>query len=171
MSHRGETLISSKLGTMNDNDLLQLFRNCADNIQRQTPLARDARKILTSINEIWQGRLANSRVGLYKADTPEIGILGTVGYHVGKSGEKPVKRQQMLDFVISEVLPFVGSLAYMHEWGLPLSPDRYRKLHRVLTVFRSGALSDDRLSEAVSDWTDDLDYLERTWHAKCRQSL
>lgn len=84
------------------------------------------------------------------------------------SGLKQNRRRELLDQVMSETLPFVGSPAYMFEWGQPLTRVRYRKLHRVLTVFRSGALHDERMETAVGHWTEDLEYIEKTWEPRVK---
>ena len=153
---------------MKDDALLQLWRNCMESVRESKPTAGRARELLLQINEIWKARLDASKSGLYKADSPEIGVLKAVGYQVGASGLRAEMRRRLLDQVMTEVLPFVGSPAYMHEWGLPGSRERYRKLHRVLTIFRSGAQHDPRMEIAEQHWAEDLDYIEKSWQRKVR---
>ena len=71
---------------MKDDALLQLWRNCMESVRESKPTAGRARELLLQINEIWKARLDASKSGLYKADSPEIGVLKAVGYQVGASG-------------------------------------------------------------------------------------
>ena len=151
------------LNQKDDNALLVMYQNCIRAIFENTKFAQQAKLQMVEICNIWECRLNSAKIGNYKADTPETGILKTVGYHVGNSGEKRARRQKILDFVMSSRLPPVGSPAYMLEWGEPYSKERYRKLHRVLTVFRSGGLHDARREEACRHWGEDLEYIESKW--------
>lgn len=89
--------------------------------------------------------------------------MKTAGYRVGSNGLSTQRRWALLDQVMGGVLPFVGSPAHMLEWGEPNSRVRYRKLHRVIAGFRTGAKSQDWLAKAFADWSEDLDYIEREW--------
>ena len=84
---------------------------------------------------------------------------------VGNEGEKPAIRQQMLDYIMSDILPPVSSPAYMAEWGEKLSPQRYRKLHRVIQVLASSGQTMGNMDKAVNEWKADLKYLEDKWAA------
>lgn len=148
---------------MDDNKLLQLYLNCMEAVRANKPNAAKALELVKEINGIWQQRLSAAIDHQYKADTPEVGLLKTLGYRVGNSGEKEKRRREILDMVMSQILPFVGSPAYMHEWGAPFSRERYRKLHRVLTVFRSSAQRFGNMEAAVEHWGDDLLYIEQVW--------
>lgn len=98
-----------------------------------------------------------------KADTPEIGVLRAVGYKVCKDGVRQKHRRQILDYVMSETLPAVGSPAYIAEWGEPKTRVRYRKLHRIIRIFATSERTLDNMDKAVMAWEDDLEYLEKTW--------
>lgn len=137
-------------------------------VRAKKPNADKARSLILQINETWEARLKAAKAGSFKAETPEVGILKAVGYHVGMSSLKQNRRRELLDQVMSDTLPFVGSPAYMFEWGQPLTRGRYRKLHRVLTVFRSGALHDERMEEAVRHWSEDLEYIEQVWEPQVK---
>jgi hypothetical protein len=154
------------LNGKDDNALTVMYQNCIRAIIENNKFAPQARAQLEQINDIWSHRLKLAASGLYKADTPTVGVLKTVGYQVGNSGEKSARRREILDFVMSSRLPPVGSPAYMLEWGEPNSKERYRKLHRVLTVFRSGGLHDPKMDQACRDWGDDLAYIEAKWRPR-----
>ena len=102
----------------------------------------------------------------YKAATPENGVLSVVGYKVGNEGEKTSIRRKLLDFIMTENLPPVGSPAYMAEWGEKMSKERYRKLHRVIRVLASSGKTLGNMDKAVIEWEEDLDYLENNWKFK-----
>ncbi len=67
---------------------------------------------------------------------------------------------------MSETLPPVSSPAHMAEWGKKLTKTRYRKLHRVIRVLASSGKTMGNMDKAVSEWEDDLEYLEKTWASK-----
>lgn len=157
------------LGKMSDIELEQMYRNCVEAIVRDKANKAGAEKRLEEINAVWRARLSAAAAGQYKADSPETGVLKTVGYQVGGDGLPPDARRQRLDYVMSGELPFVGSPAHMLEWGDPLSLSRYRKLHRVLAGFATSARSQGpRMAAAADDWTQDLAYIEAVWKPQVR---
>ena len=89
-----------------------------------------------------------------------------VGYKVGNEGEKTSIRRKLLDFIMSENLPPVGSPAYIAECGEKMSKDRYRKLHRVIRVLASSGKTKGNRDKAVIEWEEDLEYLENNWKFK-----
>lgn len=157
------------LRKMSDSALEQMYRNCIEAIVRDKPTKATAETRLEEINAVWQARLGAATAGQYKADSPEVGVLKTIGYRVGLDGLPLSGRRLRLDYVMSGVLPFVGSPTHMHEWGEPLSPVRYRKLHRVLAGFATSAKSQGpHMVHAAEDWTEDLAYIERVWKPQLR---
>lgn len=156
------------LEAMSDNDLGNLYRNCLAAILQDKPTKARAQEIIEEINAVWQARLSAAVKGDYKAESPEIGVLKTIGYHVGNDGPRTQARWRLLDYVMSNVLPFVGSPAHMHEWGEPNSLTRYRKLHRALASFRTRAGNQPHLVESHRKWDEDIDYIEREWKPKFR---
>ena len=50
-----------------------------------------------------------AKVGSLKLETPETGVLKAVGYHVGLFGFRQNGRRELLDQIMFETLPFVGS--------------------------------------------------------------
>ena len=152
-----------KIPSMGDNELTILYQNCLREITNATPQVASAQLIVDAINDEWNKRLRAASAGGYKAETPAIGVLSTVGYHVGHQGETRVRRRKLLDYVFTSTLPPVGSPAHMLEWGTPKSRERYRKLHRVLSTFLTAGSNDAKLGLACAHWEDDLRYIEETW--------
>ncbi len=158
--------IERDLQGYDDNKLVKRQRN-AEGLRDHPVHGASARLILELIAKEHERRVSSARVGRYKASTPEEGVLDAYGYKVGKSGLKDFARRKRLDAIMSEELPLVGSPAHMVEWGSPFSPQRYRKLHRVIQVNISSHKYRDNLEVAVADWEEDLDYLEREWRQRC----
>lgn len=148
--------------TMSDNELTRLFTNALTSLEegKQPELANTVRMAVLAE---WEKRLQQYKAGQYKAETPEQGVLSRVGYRVGNNGISQKLRQQRLDYVMSDILPAVGSPAYMAEWGEPGSLKRYKKLHRVLQVFISSANTLGNMDKAQKEWEEDLEYLELKW--------
>ena len=127
----------------------------------------DAERIIDSIQTEWAHRLIAFRAGKYKATTPQDGMLSAVGYHVGiVQGKSEPVRHKLLDYIITGTLPPAGSPPYYEEWGEPLSKTRYRKLHRVITVQASSNDHFENRDKAVTEWRNDLLYLQQNWKAK-----
>ena len=156
--------ILKNIPSMDDNAICRLFVN-AQRLLLKNKENSDAKLVLQAIKVEWEKRLKLFESGNYKATTPENGVLSVVGYKVGNEGEKPAIRQQMLDYIMSDILPPVSSPAYMAEWGEKLSPQRYRKLHRVIQVLASSGQTMGNMDKAVIEWKADLKYLEDKWAA------
>jgi len=93
------------------------------------------------------------------------GVLGFVGYKVGKQGIYQSTRRKILDAVFHNKLPNVISHQYMSEWGLPKSPQRLLKMANSLAAFaRNGKRNSLDMSDAISDWEVDLEYLRQTYY-------
>jgi hypothetical protein len=154
--------ILEKIPSMDDNSLARLLGN-AQTLLAKDPENQDAQKAIDAVQAEWAQRLALFKDGIYKASTPENGVLSVVGYKVGNDGGSEKQRRLKLDFIMTGVLPPVASPAYMAEWGEPGTKDRYRKLHRVIRVLASSGKSFPNMELAVQQWEDDLVYLEQTW--------
>lgn len=157
------------LAKMSDGDLERMFRSCVNAITQAKPNAGEAEKRLGEINAIWRTRLSAALEGRYKAESPEVGVLKTLGYQVGKEGLPERARRALLDYAMSGNLPFVGSPAHMMEWGDPCTSTRYRKLHRVLAGFATSARTQgEHMSVAGANWEADLAYVEDVWKPKAK---
>ena len=147
---------------MSDNELSKLFTNALELIHNKK-MVDSAQQVLEAIEVEWSKRLEAYKDGEYKADTPEKGVLKTLGYRVGNDGVSSEKRKMLIDYLLNQQLPPVGSLAHMAEWGEPSSKQRYRKAHRVIQVLKSSASTLGYMDKAAKEWAEDLDYMEKTW--------
>ena len=147
---------------MSDNELSKLFTNALELIHNKK-MVDSAQQVLEAIEVEWSKRLEAYKDGEYKADTPEKGVLKTLGYRVGNDGVSSEKRKMLIDYLLNQQLPPVGSPAHMAEWGEPSSKQRYRKAHRVIQVLKSSASTLGYMDKAAKEWAEDLDYMEKTW--------
>lgn len=154
--------ILEKIPEYDDNQLSNLLLN-ALNLISEGKRVDDAKAVIEAIKEEWDRRLHEFNKGEYKADTPEKGVLRTIGYKVGNDGLPEHKRRLLLDYLMSEVLPPVGSPAHMAEWGEPETKRRYQKGIRVIRTFAAGAKTHGNMEKAVKDWQDDVLYMEKVW--------
>lgn len=154
--------IISKIPAMSDNELSKLFTNALELIHNKK-MVKDAQEVLKAIQAEWSKRLDAYNDGKYKAETPEKGVLKTLGYRVGNDGVGIEKRRILIDYLLNQQLPPVGSPAHMAEWGEPSSKQRYRKAHRVIQVLKSSASTLGYMDKAEREWEEDLAYMEKTW--------
>ena len=154
--------VLQQIPAMTDGELSKLFYNALESLRKgkQIELA-DAVK--SAVLDEWDKRLKQFKSGEYKADTPVHGVLSTMGYKVGNDGIDQESRRYLLNYIMREKLPAVGSPAYMAEWGEPETRSRYKKLHRVLQVFISSANTLGSMDKAKREWETDLKYIELTW--------
>lgn len=154
--------VIEKIPSMSDNELSRLFANVMDFIDKKKQVD-DAVRVKEAIQQEWQRRLNAFEQGKYKAETPEKGVLSTIGYRVGNDGLPAHKRKLLLDYLIEEILPPVGSPAHMAEWGEPETRTRYMKAHRVIQVLASSGKTLGYMDKATNEWLEDLKYLEEAW--------
>ena len=160
--------IINKIPNLSDEELLRLFKNAFDLIERKKS-EEQANHVLQGIQNEWELRLKKHISGDYKPERPKIGILSSLGYSVGESGVKSKRRRLIIDYIINGTLPFVGSPAYMAEWGGPFTGKRYHKLQTVLSemVLQNKNKGWDK---AIIEWNEDLGYLRETWKHKLNNS-
>jgi hypothetical protein len=89
------------------------------------------------------------------------GVLGYMGYKVGKSGCTKSKREALLEDVYCRRLPNINSTAYMSEWGAPKTAKRLRKIAISIAEFAKSHKKHDamKFATAIRDWEADLEYL------------
>ena len=151
---------------IDDEKLRKLFLRAIEFSVEGKRLA-DAAAIIDTIQLEWSKRLIEFRTGNYKATTPQDGMLSAVGYHVGiVQGKSEAIRHKLLDYIMTGTLPPAGSPPYYEEWGEPLSKQRYRKLHRVITVQASSNEHFENRDVAIGEWREDLVYLQNHWKHK-----
>ena len=153
--------VLEKIPNMNDNDLLILFNNAHNILDKSS--SSDAEAVIDKIQKVWRERLQLAKKGKYKATTPSIGMLKSFQYAVGNDGLSQKKRQKILDTIFYSDLPVIGSPAYTIEWGEKKSKERYFKLVRTIKSLLSSATSSNRdgWEKAVIEWREDLQYIEK----------
>jgi len=113
---------------------------------------------------VWPSTVALSGSGSFEIDqSPDIGMLVFLGYHVGRiNGLNVGTRRVILDHVYLGTLPPFEGPAYYKSWGEPESATRLQKLAESIASFTRSAKRRGRvrMSDAISDWEADLDYLK-----------
>lgn len=97
---------------------------------------------------------------------PSTGVLGEMGYKVGKDGLPTASRREILQQVLRvELVAASGDAeSYIREWGSPGSNQRVVKMYNAVTAFsRNAQRRNADYSEAIADWESDLDWLESTY--------
>lgn len=157
--------IIERIPQLNDNDLSTVFGNAADMIANSCVPSKvaDAEAVFVALSQEWRRRLEAASEGAYTCERPNVGMLATLGYHVGINGVANKKRRTFLDFIMEHHLPFVQSPAYVLEWGEPLTRTRYRKLTQTISHLIDTKTYVDGNEKAVIEWTEDLVYLQEKW--------
>ena len=128
-------------------------------------------EFLTSIGFPWPSTdvLPGTRAGyMPDPDWPKRGLLGHIGYHVGKSGKARRERRRILKRAFEDPeLPQVISPRYMVDWGQPNSGTRLHKIAESIASFarlKKRRADSDMFAAAIGDWEGDLDWLEARYH-------
>lgn len=100
--------------------------------------------------------------GLVSDEWPKIGVLSAIGYRVGHSGiqENKVRPNILLRAFISPVLPFLGDIEYMHEWGPAETSQRLKKIAHSICSFANLNRKRKGTEAAVEHWKSDLSFLK-----------
>jgi len=96
------------------------------------------------------------------------GMLGFMGYCVGKVGAPTRERRELLRVIYGETLPRLNSAEYMTEWGRPKSAPRLKKIAESIASFARHAKR-NRLGvfrEAIADWEADLVFLKKYFYER-----
>lgn len=152
-----------QLSKNSDEQLQAIYQNCVRAIIEEKPFVKEAETLIIEICSELKRRMARLDSGFAHYDTPEVGMLSTVGYRVGNYGEKLHIRRKLLEVVMTRHLPFVGSLAYTAAWGEPLSTQRYRKLINTLCGFIENARNNPAQALACQHWEEDLAHVQHSW--------
>ena len=97
---------------------------------------------------------------------PASGVLGEMGYRVGRNGLSAIARREVLDDVLAVELVASSSAAnsYVDEWGPPSSRLRLQKMVNSIAAFaRNARRRSADYSEAISDWESDLEWLRAVY--------
>jgi len=94
------------------------------------------------------------------------GILGYLGYHVGKTGEQSAtRRQALLARVFEGTLPPINGPDYMRDWDRSGSAVRLERMAvSIASLIRSAKRRDADYSLAIEHWEEDLKFLYRTYY-------
>lgn len=153
------------LRNLTDDALATMLQNCLRAMLHGTKYAEAAQRRIGDVQAEFRRRTEAAGLQASYVQTPEVGLLRTIGYSVGNTGESTHTRQLLLDYVMSQELPFVGSIPYMLAWGPPLSVTRFNKLVRTLESFATNAEDRPALALACDHWWADRDYVQAKWRA------
>lgn len=115
----------------------------------------------------WPSTKAAPGNGTFAALDHVEGILGYMGYHVGKTGESlATTRQTLLSRVFEGPLPPINGPDYMDEWDRSGSAARLEKMAvSIASAVKSAKRRREAdFSVAIEHWEDDLDYLYRVYY-------
>jgi hypothetical protein len=104
--------------------------------------------------------------GLILLETPQCGLLRTMGYRVGAEHEEEWLRREILKWVLLHEIPFVHSVGYMRQWGAPGSSTRERKLNNVLMGFIEGTWRRTSYGQALKHWHEDKRFVQEACQHK-----
>ena len=110
----------------------------------------------------WPSTKATLGGGAFGSIEHAEGILGYLGYHVGKSSElSAVSRQSLLSRVFEGSLPPINGPKYMEDWGHRGTPSRLRKMAESIASAVKSAKRRNHAdySVAIEHWEEDLQYL------------
>ena len=149
-----------------EEQLFTLFENCRDVLENQNDTIRHtkAKEIITQLNGEWDRRL--DEPDNHPNTRPSVGMMAWLGYHVGATnGLTPVARRNIIDFVMTERLPFYYAPWYVKSWGEPNTKERYSKLEDFFWGMLRGPRGGD-LDQAKDEWWKDLEYLKERYKDK-----
>lgn len=145
------------LTTWSDEEIAEMQRDIIDQVTRQ---------LETSFP--WPETDAPTGDGsVDPGEWPEIGLLGKLGYSVGKGGRGKYRRRAILRKAFqtdaSEWLPVKEQA---EQWAKPKSPARLQKIANSLAAFARNARKKDdpSLRTAISHWEADLTHLKEQFY-------
>jgi hypothetical protein len=100
-------------------------------------------------------------------ESPKVGLLSNMGYHVGITGAHKSERNRILEIVYTaSVLPNVDSPEYIKEWGNPASLKRLKKMADTVASSCRNAKGQTHkdMHVAINDWESDLAWLKKTFY-------
>lgn len=115
----------------------------------------------------WPSTKAAPGSGAFGSMEHAEGILGYLGYHVGKTGEaSSACRQALLSRVFEGSLPPINGPKYMEEWGQRDTPPRLRKMAESIASAVKSAKRRNHAdySVAIEHWENDLQYLYERYY-------
>lgn len=98
---------------------------------------------------------------------PGVGLLGKMGYKVGKSGKAKYTRRGILHRAFrADADDWLRIEEQADEWGKPQSEERLEKIANSLAAFARNAKrrDDPSLETAISHWGEDLQHLKKRFY-------
>ncbi len=107
-------------------------------------------------------KLGDGGKGLF-IEAPSTGVLGYLGYKVGKQGLSEPERRAILTDAFNSKLPDIDSREYMQGWGQPKSKERLMKMANSIASFcrNQKKLGHDL---AASHYEEDLEWLRKKFY-------
>jgi hypothetical protein len=93
-----------------------------------------------------------------------VGMLSTVGYHVGVNGLSSSVRQRILERIYRDELPRSFPKEYLAEWGQTATASRLRKLANTIAALTRNMKRRSPGAAATDDWEMDLGMLKRRFY-------
>jgi hypothetical protein len=150
--------------------LIKLEQNV--NKDNQNIIVSNRRREIESLSKYIEN-LRRKIIDIPENDSPNEGLLGHFGYHVGQQSNLGVdKRRKILEDVYSVrvgTLPERSfSQSYLNKWGDPESEDRLQKMSKVIAALcrnaRAKAKDGQDFDEAIHEWEADLEYLQKKYY-------
>lgn len=116
----------------------------------------------------WPSTASSPGNGEYSISEFSEGVLGYLGYHVGKSGEaNAAHRQIKLERIFEGYLPPINRPEYMRQWGEPGQPARLRKMaESIAYIVRTKRHMSADYSVAIEHWEEDLQFLYEQFYVE-----
>ena len=139
-----------------------------DSREEECPFYKDILNDDVPVEE-WRWPELNSVAGSSSLNSQFLAFsaLKMFGYSVGKTAGWPkTQRREFLSDFMEKELPASVSRHFGSEYGSPLSAHRLRKVANVISSNCSLRIRNDeaRYSCAISDWTDDLNFLKDKYY-------
>lgn len=174
----------ASIGQASADELLDLWRQNITRMENQHSAFRGlASDYIEAIESEWTRRSIIARLdpdffkwpstkaapgnGTFAALDYAEGILGYLGYHVGKTGESSsARRQTLLSRVFEGSLPPINGAEYMREWHKAGSAIRLEKMAvSIASAVKSAKRRRDAdYGVAIEHWEEDLKYLHRAYY-------
>jgi hypothetical protein len=137
-------------------DVLKILQPSASKVNSHKSRKRSGR------NNLNQGRYINrtSLIDFSKFD--DVSPLKLLGYSVGSSGMPKKERQDVLKYsIFGDIQIYMpDGVDYDARWGPPGSQARFEAVARHIRLVRNLRRNRSSMSSAVSDWSDDLSWID-----------
>ena len=101
-------------------------------------------------------------------DSSQIGVLGVLGYRVGRNGKNKNERHYILNYVYESDLSFLNGIIGsndLNQWSTAKSAQRLAKMAYVIAnLAKNAKKKTSDYSVAISEWEADLDWLKVNYY-------